>query len=231
MNSMTRIQITYLAAAALLGCLWGTSARANDVAEPVFNSNEVRKAFMAGFNGNETELARGLGMCKAALEKDPNNAEAMVWHGAGTYYRSGQAFMKADHQTGHALFQKGLGEMDKAVSLAPENLTVRLTRGTALVNSVRQMGDDPELDGLLGNVILDYEKVMEVGGEELAFLPTDYRGEVLLGLAEAYERTGDQKRARATMERIAREMPDTGHGKAAGQWLSKLSNASAAGNR
>ncbi|HJX85000.1 MAG TPA: hypothetical protein VJ723_11705, partial [Candidatus Angelobacter sp.] len=51
---------------------------------------KVRNYFFAGFLGNDAALEKGMKICEAALAANPKDAEAMVWHGSGVYFRSGQ---------------------------------------------------------------------------------------------------------------------------------------------
>src|SRR5207247_5545202 len=84
----------------------------------------VRQDFFAGFNGNREALERGMKITEDTLAKDPNHAEARVWHGSGILYLSGQAFQKGDQQNGMKLWRQGLDEMEQAVRLAPNNVAV-----------------------------------------------------------------------------------------------------------
>ena len=49
----------------------------------------VRQDFFAGFNGNREALERGMKITEDTLAKDPNHAEARVWHGSGILYLAG----------------------------------------------------------------------------------------------------------------------------------------------
>src|SRR5579884_1513876 len=75
---------------------------------------KVRNDFFAGFRGNQAALQKAMKTCEDALEADPKNAYAMVWHGAGVFYESNAAFQAGDQQKGMELFQRGLKEMDDA---------------------------------------------------------------------------------------------------------------------
>ena len=74
----------------------------------------VRQDFFAGFAGNKEALARGMKVTEETLAKDPNHAEANVWHGSGLLFLSGPAFQGGDVQNGMKLWQQGLGEMEHA---------------------------------------------------------------------------------------------------------------------
>ena len=62
---------------------------------------EVREDFFAGFGGNAERLARGMARTEEVLAAAPDHAEALVWHGSGLVFRSGQAFQSGDTATGH----------------------------------------------------------------------------------------------------------------------------------
>ena len=55
---------------------------------------KVRNYFFAGFSGDAASLEKGMKICEDALAAEPKNAEALVWHGAGTILRSRSGFPK-----------------------------------------------------------------------------------------------------------------------------------------
>ena len=69
----------------------------------------------------------------STLAATPDHAEALVWHGGGLVFLAGQAFQRGDTATGMERFGKGLGEMNKAVELAPDRVGVRVPRGATLL--------------------------------------------------------------------------------------------------
>src|ERR1700686_2514610 len=75
----------------------------------------VRNAFFAGFSGDAAALDRGMKACEQVLAENPKHAEALVWHGGGLFYMSGQFFRKGDTNKGMELYERGLTEMDNAV--------------------------------------------------------------------------------------------------------------------
>src|SRR5260370_39528306 len=100
---------------------------------------KVRNYFFAGFAGDAASLEKGMKICEDILASDPKNAEAMVWHGAGLFYRSGIAFRNGDQQSGMELWQSGLKQMDDAVIIAPDNLGVRIPRGARRLTASRML--------------------------------------------------------------------------------------------
>src|SRR5215475_7620383 len=99
----------------------------------------VRADFFAGAAGDEARLARVIEICEQALEKNPNHAEARVWHGAATLVRAGQAFQKGDMSAGGPLFDRGVKEMNDALALAPNNTGVLIPRGAVLLQATQNM--------------------------------------------------------------------------------------------
>lgn len=82
----------------------------------------VRDDFFAGIRGDLAALDRAIALCEKTLASDPRHAEAMVWHGAALVAKSALAFRKGDTETGRSLWIRGTAEMDRAVSLEPENV-------------------------------------------------------------------------------------------------------------
>src|SRR5690349_8590723 len=122
---------------------------------------KVRNLFFSGFAGETAALERGMKICEEALAADPKDAEAMVWHGSGVYFRAGQAFTKGDMKTGSTLAEQGMKEMDDAVALAPDNVSVRIPRGASYLGSSRFMPPDMGRP-LLEKGLSDYERTLQV---------------------------------------------------------------------
>ena len=188
---------------------------------------KVRNYFFAGFAGDTASLEKGMKICEDSIAADPKNAEALVWHGAGLFYQSGQAFQKADQQKGMELWTRGLKEMEDAVALAPDNLGVRIPRGAVLMTGSRYVGSQEMARPLVEKAVGDFEKAYELQEPMLDSLGTHPRGELLMGLADGYNRTGQQEKAQAMYERIQKTMPGTAYEKSAKTWLETKSLAPA----
>ena len=180
---------------------------------------KVRNYFFAGFTGDQTSLDKGMKICEDALSADPKNTEAMVWHGAGLYYQSGQAYRQGDQQKGGELWQRGMKEMDEAVALAPNSLGVRIPRGAVLLAGSRYLPSPEMARPLIEKGLGDYEKAYEIQGPDLSSLGDHPRGELMIGLADGYSRAGNQEKAQAWFERIQKEMKGTPYEKSASTWL------------
>jgi len=55
----------------------------------------VRDDFFAGFGGDRIRLDHAMRISEEALAVNPDHAPALVWHGAGLVFRSGEMFRAA----------------------------------------------------------------------------------------------------------------------------------------
>lgn len=180
---------------------------------------KVRNYFFAGFSGDSESLEKGMKMCEDVLASEPNHPEALVWHGSGLFFQSGEAFRKGDQKKGGELWQRGVKEMDLAVELAPDHIGVRIPRGAVLLTASRYMPSPEMARPLIEKGLTDFEKAYEIQAPSLGELGTHPRGELMIGLADGYSRSGHQEKAQVWFERIQKEMKGTPYEKSASIWL------------
>ncbi|HLK19133.1 MAG TPA: hypothetical protein VKT81_09255 [Bryobacteraceae bacterium] len=180
---------------------------------------KVRNYFFAGFSGDTAALEKGMKICEEMLAADSKNAEALVWQGSGVLYQAVQAFQSGDQQKGGELWQRGMKEMDTAVELAPDDLGVRIPRGSVLLTTSRYLPTPEMARPLVEKGLADFEKTYDLQAPRLAELGTHPRGELMIGLADAYSRTGHQEKAEVWFQRIQKEMAGTPYAKSASIWL------------
>jgi tetratricopeptide (TPR) repeat protein len=188
---------------------------------------KVRNYFFSGFAGDAASLEKGMKICEDSLAADPKNAEALVWHGAGLFYESGQLFQKGDQQKGMELWTRGLKEMDDAAAMAPDNLGVRIPRGAVLLTGSRFVGSPEMARPLVEKGVGDFEKAYQAQAPTIESLGTHPRGELMIGLADGYNRLGDQEKAQLWFERLQKSLPGTSYEKSAKTWLETKSLAPA----
>src|SRR4051812_10874618 len=98
------------------------------LAQTRLDSNQMRNDLFAAMRGNSDALKRMLDSSQKVLDQNPDHAQALAWHGAATI---GSFFMEAQNgnaQVAVPIFQKGAAEMDRAVSLASDDIEVRIMR-------------------------------------------------------------------------------------------------------
>jgi hypothetical protein len=162
---------------------------------------KVRQDFFDGMRGDAAAMDRAMKLCEDTLAKNPDHAEALVWHGAGLAGRAGAAFAKGDSQTGMELYAKGVAEMDRAVALAPQSVGVRIPRGAVMLAMAPHV-PEPERGKLVERGIADYETTLAVQAPYFATLSLHSREQLLYGLTDGYAMHGDADKARATYERM-----------------------------
>jgi tetratricopeptide (TPR) repeat protein len=180
---------------------------------------QVRNYFFAGLAGDAASLQKGMKICEDILASDPKQPEALVWHGTGLVSESREAFQKGDQQNGTLLWQRGLDEMDQAEAMAPNDLGVRIVRGAVLLIASQYVPDPAAARPLIEKGLSDYEKAYSVQGPDLGHLGTHKSGELMLGMADAYARLGQQDKAQQWFERIQKDLPGTPYAKSAATWL------------
>ena len=178
----------------------------------------VRGDFFAGFTGDLARLQSGMEACERVLAENPQQAEAMVWHGSGLVFQAGQAFQRGDMKGGGELWERGVREMDSAVELAPNSVGVLIPRGSLLLQATRTM--PPQMARpLIAKALADYEKVLAIQEPIFATLGEHPKGELLFGLAEGYSRLDQPEKARLYFDRLVKDAPGSGQTPKAKQWL------------
>jgi tetratricopeptide (TPR) repeat protein len=178
----------------------------------------VRGDFFAGFAGDEARFTKAMDACERTLADNPKHAEALVWHGSGLAFQAGMAFQKGDMKTGGELWQRGMDEMNAAVTLEPDKVGVRIPRGAVLLQASTNM-PPPMARPLLETAVGDYEHVLALQSSYFDTLGDHPKGELLFGLAEGYSRLGQPEQARAYFERLVKDAPTSGQTPKAKQWL------------
>jgi hypothetical protein len=166
--------------------------------------DEVRQDFFDGLRGDAAALERAMKICEAALAKNPNDAEALVWHGAGLTSRAAAAMGRGDMKIGLPLWMQGLAEMDRAVALAPNNVGVRIPRGAVLFAAAPQV-PEPQRTQLVQNALADYEATLAVQEPYFTKLTLHSREQLLYGLTDGYAMLGDLAKAQTAFTRMKRD--------------------------
>jgi hypothetical protein len=180
---------------------------------------EVRADFFAGFSGDVKRFAKAMARCEEVLAAYPNHAEALVWHGSGLVTQAGQLLGKGDTAKGMELWGRGLGEMNRAVTLEPDNAGVRIPRGATLFEASRHVPDPQLAMGLVKVALSDYEHTLLLQKTTFSRLSDHAKGELLFGLAEGWARAGDKEKARDYFTRLIKDAATSGRVSYANAWL------------
>lgn len=185
-----------------------TSTKFNDV---------LRHEFEKGMSGDEQSFGNAMKKSAEILAQNPKDAETLVWHGAATLVLAKQSFTKGEFREGGGYWKKGLAEMDEAVSLAPDNFQVLITRGSVVLQASKGYPVPEESARLRKIAIGDYHKILS--NAEFARSPESIRGQILIGLAEAFEGNEDKAQAKLFFQRTAAETTSGNAREKALKWL------------
>jgi tetratricopeptide (TPR) repeat protein len=219
MSRVARIVITFAVVVVSATLVLTAAPRAQDPPRPMPFEYLVRADFFAGLRGDVARLDRAMKICEDTLATTPGHPDALVWHGAGLVIRSGQAFAQGDPEMGTERFRRGLAEMDQALRLAPDALSVIVVRAATINAAAENVRDRAQARTLLASAVDGFERALAVQAPVFDRMSEHARGELLAGLAQGWSRLGQPDKARGYLERIVAELPDTRYQARARAWL------------
>jgi tetratricopeptide (TPR) repeat protein len=170
-----------------------------------FDEERVKDDLLGALDGDDAALDRAEHACDEELRREPDDAEALVEHGIAMSLRSWRASRAGDMDRAMAYWNRALSEMDRAVALAPDDLGVRIPRGSALFGIAMGLDGDPLATALRKKAVEDYEAVLRIQGPSFDRRPLHDRTELLWGLADGWSRLGDDTRARQYFGRLVEQ--------------------------
>jgi tetratricopeptide (TPR) repeat protein len=183
----------------------------------------VRADFFAGLTGNVERLDRAMKNAEAVLANNPKHAQALVWHGGGVLARASIAYRNGDNKIGDKLWERGLKEMDDAITLAPNRIDVIIGRSATIIG-LAQAGwnaNDKRGAALLRSALLGYEKVYQEQKTYFSKIDEHSRGELLFGLASGWSILGEHQKSREYLRHIMKEVKGTDYEPEARKWLDR----------
>jgi hypothetical protein len=176
---------------------------------------KVREDMFAAMDGDTAAFDRAMKLITDTLLAEPDHAEALVWRGDARLFQAGQAFQRGAVAGGQTLAAQGIADMDRAVSLAPDSISVRIPRATGLLPFARGMRpfNRAEADRLTRTAIGDFEFVVATSTPRWSKLGEHGRGELLGALADGWLTLGETTKANAYLDRMSSELPGTPYAK------------------
>jgi hypothetical protein len=172
---------------------------------------KVREDMFAGMDGDTAAFDRAMKLIAETLAAEPDHAQALVWRGDGRLFLAGQAFRRGAMDEGRALAGQGVADMERAVSLAPAEIAVRIPRAAGLMSFERGLrpSNRSEADRLTRVAMSDFEFAMEASVPRWSKLGEHNRGELLGALADGWLQLGDVAKANVYLDRMTSELPGT----------------------
>jgi tetratricopeptide (TPR) repeat protein len=154
-----------------------------------------------GVAGNDDAVDKGFACFDKVLQIDPSNAVALVYRGSLWTLRARDAWWPFTKMKD---VDKGVDEMDKAVDLAPDNVSVRLVRG---INSVNL----PSMFHRLPIALKDFEYLMN--NAKFASLNSHLQSTIYCWAGIAYDNDGQAVKAKELLLKAISADPnsDTAH--------------------
>jgi tetratricopeptide (TPR) repeat protein len=169
----------------------------------------VRDDMFRAFGGNEAAYKRAMSTIEEKLREQPDHAEALVWRGAGVYFKAGQAFAAGDVGDAQTLAKAGMADMDRAFKLEPTNIGVLVPRSAVLLAAARTQRDPDRARDLAVRAASGFETALAIRQGAFAQLGQHNRGEYLSGLAESWALGGSRDKAEGYLRRILAELPNS----------------------
>jgi tetratricopeptide (TPR) repeat protein len=170
---------------------------------------QVRDDMFRAFGGNEAAFKNAMARIEETLAVNPDHAEALVWRGAGTYWKAGQAFRGGDVAGGRALATAAMADLDRAIALAPRDIGVLIPRAAVLLVAARNQPEPGRARELAARAAASNETALALRQPAFDQLGRHNRGEYLSGLAEAWAIAGEREKSETYLRRILAELPDS----------------------
>jgi hypothetical protein len=179
----------------------------------------VREDTFAGWmNDDPVRHARGMKRAQEFVDENPNHAEAINWLGTGKIFEATSAYAAGDEAKGDALYHAGFAEMEKAVTMAPNDGGIRATTSGTLMYFAGKL-PDRHYRQAVEKAREHYAALYRMQEAMLNLLPLHLKGELLAGVAETEFRVGDREKGIAFLNRIVTGMPGTPYARTAETWL------------
>lgn len=150
-----------------------------------------------GGAGDKKAVKQGVKILKQLLKIDPDNGEAHGWYGSILTMKGRDAWLPI-LSVWHV--NEGCKAMDKAVELAPHNVTVRMIRGNNNLN----------LPGFFDRIDLaveDFEYLVMLNERMSGRLGDAFIGGVHLNLGRAYQQIGQIQKAVENWQKVIEISP------------------------
>ena len=189
---------------------------------------KYRKKFFAVFSGNTSEFEQGMSELDALLAKNPNDARALVWHGNGLMVRAGLKKFYGNPKAGQILLLDSKKELDRAVSLDPENVNIIAMRAVTLHIAGQYWLEKDLPPETWQTIVHDLEKSRKIiRPDRMKRISAHARGEILSELAEAYGKLGQKEKSLTLWREVQKSTPNSKYAQQAAAVLKAEGKASA----
>jgi tetratricopeptide (TPR) repeat protein len=163
-----------------------------------------------GAAGDQDAVEKGFAYLDKALMIEPRNAVALAYRGSLWTQRGRDA---SDPLEKMGDVEKGVDDLDNAVEMAPDNVTVRLVRG---VNSIQL----PPMFNRLGTALKDFNHLLAI--PELTKADNDLQATIYCWAGIAYKRDHQIGKSKELLEKAVKVAPTSEPARRAAKELKDL---------
>ncbi|MFI4915993.1 MAG: tol-pal system YbgF family protein [Phycisphaerales bacterium JB060] len=180
---------------------------------------EVFADFVLAAQGNDQARQRLISTCERAIEADAQHAEAIAWRGAARMFEASSASSNGDFRAAMNHTNASLADLNRARELEPENPGVRMVAANTLLNLAKHHPIENMASGYAKQGIEDAKAALSKLYDNWDKQPAEVRGQLLLGVAEAYDKLGEATKARDWFNRVIGALPGTTWAQRAQVWI------------
>jgi len=180
---------------------------------------EVFADFVEAAQGNAAARQRLLDKCETVIEGDAQHAEAIAWRGAVRMFQAGTASAAGDFRAAMQHTNDSLADLDRARTLEPENPGVRMVAAQMLLSLAKNHPIANMAKGYAKQGIEDAKVALSMLYDNWNKQPTDVKGQLLLSVAEGYDKLGKATEARDWFNRVIGAAPGTAWAEQAQAWI------------
>lgn len=182
--------------------------------------NAMRLDFFGVATGDQAATERLLTTTSNALVANPNDPQALAWHGA-TLMMTGMlnlASATGDAQAARSRFGQGITEADRAVTLAADDVEIRSVRGVLMLPLSRQL-PPPFPERMLARAREDFQRIFDLQAGQLDRIGVHPLGELLQALGDVYARQSRPDEAEKYYRLTESMLAGTEYARRARLWL------------
>lgn len=180
---------------------------------------EVLADFVKAAQGDAQARQRLMATCDRAIEADAQHAEAIAWRGAARMFQASEASSSGDFRAAMNHTNASLADLNKARKLEPENPGVRMVAANMLLSLAKYHPIENMAKGYAKQGIEDASVALSKLYDNWGNQPAEVKGELMLGVADAYAKLGEATKARDWFNRVIGAVPGTAWAEQAQAWI------------
>jgi tetratricopeptide (TPR) repeat protein len=210
-------------AAALLGlaAVWQGTAQDSTRPANLTIHTWVREDVFAGLLFDDLERFEvGVKKLDDALKTNPDDAHALAWRGDAELYLAVRAHEAGKSAEFTRLYERATGMHERAYSLAPKDQGVLATSGGGYAALADRLPAAQKAEAWK-RALSRYEALAVEQAQFAAKLPLHMRGELLAGLAQSAQRSGEAEKTKKYLQDLVEALPGSPYEPIAKRWLAE----------